>query len=112
MRRLMDGETVLVAVHTEGPADRLGNPGDSWAEPVAVDHVLVGRATADAAGGYLRPDGITVTVTLQFPRTCGLDLFRAKVTVRGEELLVSGRPAHVPSPLLWDMVVEAGVEDG
>ena len=39
--RVMNGETVLVAVKTQEGTDRFNNAVESWAEPVAVDHVLV-----------------------------------------------------------------------
>ena len=107
----MNGETVYVAVRSQSGADRFGNPVDSWAEPIAVEHVLVGRAT-EAERQIARPDGIEVTATLTFPRTCDLDLRGAKVTVGNRELFVVGEPAHEPSPLYWDMTVNAGVYDG
>ena len=115
----MDGETVYVAVRstatttttTTAETDRFGNPVPAWAEPVPVEHVLVGKATSDDSD-VSRPDGIVVTTTLTFPRTCQLDLRGAKVTVGGRELVVVGEPAHEASPLYWDMTVQAGVHDG
>ena len=109
----MDGETVQVAVRTTTTTttDRFGNPVPTWATAVNVDHVLVGKATADDQQ-VDHPDGIVVTHTLTFPRTCQLDLRGAKVTVGGRELLVVGEPAHEASPLFWDMTVKAGVHDG
>ena len=109
--RVMDGETVYVAVRSTSSTDRFGNSAPTWAEPVAVDHVLVGHATADDRD-VSRPDGVEITATLTFPRTCDLDLRGAKVTVGGRDLLVVGEPAHEPSPLFWDMTVRAGVHDG
>ena len=109
--RVMDGETVYVSVRSVSGADRFNNETASWAEPVAVDHVLVGHATDDDRQ-VDHPDGIVVTTTLTFPRTCDLDLRGAKVTARGRELLVVGEPSHEPSPLFWDMTVKAGVHDG
>lgn len=111
MRRVMQGETVYVAVREDGAADRLGNPVDAWADPVPVHRVLVGSSTDDERS-EARPDGISVTCTLTFPRSCSLELRGAKVTVRGRELRVAGDPMHEPSPLLWDMTVKAGVSDG
>lgn len=118
INRVMDGQTVKVAVRlasttttTEPPTDRFGNAAAAWAEPVDVAHVLVGKATADDSQ-VDRPDGITITHTLTFPRTCTLDLRGAKVIVGGRELLVAGEPAHEASPLFWDMTVKAGVHDG
>lgn len=112
MRRVMDGETVLVAVKSEAGVDRFGNPVDRWAEPVEVHHVLVSRLTA-AERDYTRPDGFVVTATMAFPRGCQLDLRGAKVTAGGQELLVDGEPAHVASPLDgWDMLVSAGARNG
>lgn len=107
----MDGETVHVAVRSTSGTDRFGNAVESWAEPVAVDHVLVARATADERQA-IRHDGVIVTSTLTFPRTCNFDLRGAKITVGGRELVVVGEPAHEPSPLYWDMTVQAGVSDG
>ena len=117
----MDGETVKVRVRTtEGTTtttttaeatDRFGNKVPSWEEAVDVAHVLVSKATADERQTD-HPDGIVVTTTLTFPRTCTLDLRGAKVIVGGRELLVVGEPAHEPSPLFWDMTVQAGVHDG
>ena len=107
----MNGETVLVAVRTASGRDRLGNPVESWAEPVAVDHVLVAKATEEERQAS-HPDGIVVTSTLTFPRTCQLDLRGARVYVGDRELIVSGEPAHELSPLYWDMTVQAGVHDG
>ena len=113
----MDGETVYVSVRTAPTTtttaeyDRFGNLVPTWAQAVPVEHVLVGKATADDTQ-VSRPDGITVTATLTFPRTCNLDLRGAKVQVGGRELIVVGEPAHEPSPLFWDMTVQAGVHDG
>ena len=111
MRRVMEGETVYVSVRSEYSTDRLGNPVRSWAEPVAVEHVLASVIDADERD-YSRPDGYVATYTLAFPRGCNLDLRGAKVEVGGRELTVIGDPVHVSSPLLWDMKVTAGVHDG
>lgn len=107
----MDGETVYVAVRGEPTRDRLGNEVPTWADPVPVEHVLVGKATEGEALQQ-HPDGIAVTATLTFPRTCQLDLRGAKIVIGDRELLVAGEPAHEPSPLAWDMTVQAGVHDG
>ena len=110
-RRVMDGETVQVCVRSDASVDRFGNNVPSWEEAVDVHHVLVSKSTGDERQDG-RPDGITVTTTLTFPRTCNLDLRGAKVIVGGRELVVVGEPAHEPSPLFWDMTVKAGVSDG
>ncbi len=109
----MDGETVYVAVRTYGGRDRLGNPINGWDEPVAVDHVLVSESTDDDQS-YTRPDGIRSVYTMGFRHDCDLDMRGAKVTVRGQELLVAGNPTHGPrlhaNP--YNMTVRAGVHDG
>ena len=111
MRRVMDGEVVMVSVREQVGEDRLGCLMYEWADPVPVPHVLVQDGTYDNRQPE-RPDGVTVTKTMAFPADCDLDLFRAKVKVGGEWLVVSGRPRHVASPIGWDMIVEAGVSDG
>lgn len=111
---MIRGETVYVAVKAEGAADRLGNPVDSWAEPVPVDNVLVVPSTADDQT-VERPDGIVVTYTLHFPRGYSSALRGAKVTVRGDEFYVSGSPAPYTEanvPGAWTMPVEVGRHDG
>ena len=113
MRRVFDGETVQVAVRSQDYTDRFGNAVDSWAEPVAVDHVLVNDAT-EADQEHTRPDGITCVYKMAFPYTCSLDLRGAKVTVRGIELHVAGIPTHGPrlQANRYNMIVRAGVHDG
>ena len=45
---MIRGETVYVSLLTTGEADRLGNPERTYAEPVAVDNVVVVPATASS----------------------------------------------------------------
>ena len=113
MRRVFDGETVYVAVRTQGGTDRFNNAVDSWAEPVAVDHVLVNDATEDDQA-HTRPDGIRCIYKMAFPYSCDLDLRGAKVTVRGVEMHVAGIPTHGPrlQANRYNMIVMAGVHDG
>ena len=113
MRRVMDGETVYVAVRSQSARDRLGNEVDAWAEPVAVGHVLVNESTEDDRA-HARPHGIASVYTLTFRHDCALDMRGAKVTVRGRELLVAGDPTHGPRFMAnpYDMTVRAGVRDG
>ena len=113
MRRVMDGETVYVAVRADGGRDRLNNEVRAWAEPVAVDHVLVSESTEDDQA-FTRPDGITSVYTMGFRYDCDLEMRGAKVTVRGRELLVAGSPTHGPRLQVnpYNMTVRAGVQDG
>lgn len=113
MRRVFDGETVYVAVCSQGGSDRFNNAVDSWAEPVAVDHVLVKDATEDDQT-HTRPYGIRCVYKMAFKHDCGLDLRGAKVTVRGIELRVAGNPTHGPrlQANQYNMIVMAGVRDG
>ena len=78
------------------------------------DSVLVVPATLDERD-YLRPDGISVTYTLHFPRGYSQSLRGAYVTVRGDEYRVVGDPApyteeNVRGP--WTMPVSVGRSDG
>ena len=113
MRRVMDGETVYVAVLNEPATDRFNNEVHSWATPVEVEHVLVSEATDDDQTAT-RPYGITCVYTMAFRYDCDIEMRGAKVTVRGRELLVAGSPTHGPrlqaNP--YNMTVRAGVEDG
>lgn len=111
--RVMDGETVYVAVRTQSGTDRFNNQVEAWAEPVAVDHVLVTESTEDDQA-FTRPDGIVSVYTLSFRYDCDLEMRGAKVTVRGRELLVAGSPTHGPRLMVnpYNMTVRAGVHDG
>ena len=113
MRRVMDGETVMVSVLVQDGTDRFNNAVTTWAQPVAVDHVLVNEATEDDKTAT-RPYGITCVYTMGFRHDCNLDLRGAKVTVRGRELRVAGDPTHGPRLMAnqYNMKVRAGVEDG
>lgn len=113
MRRVMDGETVYVAVRVQEGTDRFNNAVNGWAEPVAVEHVLVSEATEDDRA-HTHPDGIDCVYTLTFRHDCDLEMRGAKVTVRGRELLVAGSPTHGPRLQVnpYNMTVRAGVEDG
>ena len=113
MRRVMDGETVLVAVAQAGARDRFGNEVGAWAEPVEVPHVLVSESTDDDQQ-HTRPHGIRSVYTLSFRHDCALEMRGAKVTVRGRELHVAGAPTHGPrlNANPYDMTVRAGVRDG
>lgn len=111
---MIRGETVYVSLLTTGEADRLNNPERTYAEPVAVDNVVVVPATANDQS-VQRPDGITVTYTLHFPRGYSSALRGAKVTVRGDEFYVSGSPAPYTESNVrgaWTMPVEVGRHDG
>ena len=113
MRRVFDGETVHVAVRSQQSTDRLNNAVDAWAQPVAVDHVLVNDATEDDQT-HTRQDGIECVYKMAFPHDCDLDMRGAKVTVRGLELRVAGIPTHGPrlQANRYNMIVRAGVHDG
>lgn len=113
MRRAMNGETVYVAVCTTGADDRFGNEVREWAEPVAVEHVLV-RESTDDEQAVTRPYGIKCVYTMGFRYDCDLEMRGAKITVRGRELLVAGSPTHGPRLHVnpYNMIVLAGVHDG
>jgi len=104
---MMNGVTVTVET-LKGETGRLGDRLKTYNEPVEVSGVLWARVN-DADRDYTRPDGFVVTVTADFPRDCTLDLEGARLTYGGDTVYVDGKPAHVPSPLKWDMPTRAGV---
>ena len=111
---MIRGETVSVRHVVGTTPDRFGTPVPAYGEPVDVENVLVVPATLDERD-YLRPEGISVTYTLHFPRGYSQSLRGAYVTVRGDEYRVVGDPAPYTEGNvrgLWTMPVSVGRSDG
>lgn len=113
---MMRGETVTVTWRTDtGERDGGNNP--IWAqETETVDDVLV-KPGADAnVSDSTRPEGITVALTLAFPRKWAYRSLRgALVTVRGRDYQVVGDPIPVDGgmqPTRWNLLVELADSEG
>lgn len=111
--------TTTVTVHrpTVTGTDRLGNPVTTWADPETVSGVLVAPSvTSDMEAA--RPDGITVALTLHFPKGYTASLAGCEVTLPApwsDRYRVIGEPtayvaANTPGP--WDRPVDVEVAHG
>ena len=103
-----------VAVIREAAAlDDLGEPVGSEASREAVRCVVCPGSTSDMDA--TRPEGVTVSYTLHFPKTYAGSLRGCSVEVRGTRYDVVGDPqrtseAATPGP--WNMAVEVARADG
>ena len=93
--------------------DDLGEPIEAGASREEVRCVVCPGATSDMDA--TRPEGVTVSYTLHFPKTYKGDLRGCSVEVRGEVFDVVGDPmrtneAATPGP--WNMAVEVARADG
>lgn len=101
---MIRGETVAVQLLTD----------NGYSTPADVANVVIDPYTYDEMD-ETRPDGITSSFTLHFPRGYSGDLRGALVTVRGKEYRVVGDPqpyteANVPGS--WTMPVKVVRHDG
>lgn len=93
--------------------DDLGEPVGSEASREAVRCVVCPGATSDMDA--TRPEGVTVSYTLHFPKTYVGSLRGCSVEVRGTRYDVVGDPqrtAEAATPGPWNMVVEVARADG
>lgn len=93
--------------------DDLGEPIEAGASREEVRCVVCPGATSDMDA--TRPDGVTVSYTLHFPKTYAGSLRGCSVEVRGTRYDVVGDPqrtteAATPGP--WNMAVEVARADG
>lgn len=93
--------------------DDLGEPIEAEASREEVRCVVCPGATSDM--GATRPEGVTVSYTLHFPKTYAGSLRGCSVEVRGTRYDVVGDPqrtteAATPGP--WNMAVEVARADG
>lgn len=118
---MLRGVTVAVELRQHGARDALGNDVEAYAAPVDVGNVLVQPgATADLDAS--RPEGVTVALTLQFPKAWSGDLRGARVTLPapwswGNPYRVVGvpmpyDPQNCPPIVPWNMAVEVEAADG
>ena len=114
---MIKGRTVTVLTPAVESTDRFGEP--VYGEPVAqiVDNVLVvPGATADLEAS--RPDGVTVALTLHFPKTFNGDMRGCSVVLTGQfagTYRVIGEPKLYQdenTPTQWHMPVEVEVVYG
>ena len=111
---MISGRTVTVLTPTVGDVDRFGEPVEGRPTETTVDNVLiVPGATADLEAS--RPDGVTVALTLHFPKTYSGNLRGCNVVVDGEMYRVIGGPKPYMdenTPTQWHMPVEVEAVHG
>lgn len=110
---LVQGETVTV-IRREFERDELGEPSSERVTRETVGNVVVAPgSTSDLDAS--RPEGVTVSFTLCFPKSYGGDLRGCSVEVRGTEYSVVGDPQGYTSentPGDWNLTAEVTRTDG
>lgn len=110
---LIKGEQVAV-IRREMARDELGEPAEGEETREVVENVVVAPgSTSDLDAS--RPDGVTVTYTLCFPKTFSGELRGCSIEVRGIEYEVVGDPQrYTPesTPGEWNLTVEVTRTDG
>lgn len=108
---MIAGARVTVLAPNQTGVDRLNNPIYGTPTQTVVDNVLVvPGATQDLEAA--RPDGVTVALTLHFPKTFAGDLRGCEVVLTGEHAgtyRVIGEPKPYMmqnTPTDWHMPVE------
>lgn len=112
MFSLIPDEAVTV-IRPTVERDDLGEPIEAGASREEVRCVVCPGATSDMDA--TRPEGVTVSYTLHFPKTYKGDLRGCSVEVRGEAFDVVGDPmrtAEAATPGPWNMAVEVARADG
>ena len=114
---MIKGRSVTVLTPAVASTDRFGEPvyGDHTSQ--IVDNVLIAPgATQDLEAS--RPDGVTVALTLHFPKTFTGDLRGCSVVLTGQfagTYRVIGDPKPLQdenTPIAWHMPVEVEVVYG
>ena len=112
MFSLIPDEAVTV-IRPTVERDDLGEPIEAGASREEVRCVVCPGATSDMDA--TRPEGVTVSYTLHFPKTYAGSLRGCSVEVRGEVFGVVGDPmrtAEAATPGPWKMAVEVARADG
>lgn len=112
MFSLIPDEAVAV-IRPTVERDDLGEPIEAGASREEVRCVVCPGATSDMDA--TRPEGVTVSYTLHFPKTYAGNLRGCSVEVRGEVFGVVGDPmrtAEAATPGPWNMAVEVARADG
>lgn len=115
----MRGIEVTVVRYADGGTDRLGNPIEGAPTYEEVDDVLIapsGAADMEAS----RPEGVTVSMTLHFPKTYTGDLRGCDIELPspydvGNPYRVIGDPhpyMDANTPTRWNRPVEVARADG
>lgn len=114
---MISGVSVTVLTPTSDGTDRFGEPIPGEPMQTVVDNVLIAPgATADLEAA--RPDGVTVALTLHFPKTYNGDLRGCSVVLTGQHegtYRVIGEPKpymDANTPTDWHMPVEVEVVHG
>ena len=112
MFSLIPDEAVTV-IRPTVERDDLGEPREAEASREEVRCVVCPGATSDMDA--TRPEGVTVSYTLHFPKTYAGSLRGCSVEVRGTRYDVVGDPqrtAEAATPGPWNMAVEVARADG
>lgn len=112
MFSLIPDEAVTV-IRPTVERDDLGEPVGSSSSREPVRCVVCPGATSDMDA--TRPEGVTVSYTLHFPKTYAGSLRGCSVEVRGTRYDVVGDPqrtTEAATPGLWNMAVEVARADG
>lgn len=112
MSEIFSPEEVTVCITSTG-YDDLGEPCDAGTERIAASCLVAPGSSADLDAS--RPSGVSVAMTLHFPKTWERSLRGATVEVRGKSYRVVGDPqpytaANVPGA--YNMPVEVEAVDG
>lgn len=112
---MITGETVLIELKEEGPADAIGDP-TVTTSTITVDNVIVGPGSTNNLTDSIRPDGVIADYTLHLPKGYETyDLSGLRVQVRGKWFDVIGNPGYYTpdnAPGNWDYPVEVKRCDG
>ena len=114
---MISGQTVSVMLRKRTSRDSFGNDVEEYEQPQNVGNVLVQPGSTDDLDAS-RPEGVTVALTLHFPKTWTQRLRGAKVVLRAPwegEYRVVGDPIpymDANCPTDWHMPVEVEAVDG
>lgn len=111
---MIRGETITILRPKQQGVDELNDPIVTW-DGEQVDNVLVEPPSAADAATSQQPDGIDVSLVLDFPRDYhGASLRGCKAIVRGETHWIVGDPVPVDgnlTPTAWNMRVQTSRKD-
>lgn len=109
------GETVTVRAYESSGEDDFGAEIREWGDEATVPNVLIAPSSTADLTGSTRPDGVSVDLTLHFPRTYTAPLRGRRVMVRGVLYDVVGDPVpytDANTPTAWDRPVDCTEVDG
>lgn len=113
---MIHGETVFVAERIFGTKDAYGNDKKTYAAPVQVSDVLVGRGSVKDLSRDGMPYTVRTDISFCFPRGFGLDLRGAIVTRGGKDYEIVDvhelTDANIPPAIRWNKRGEGVRVDG